>query len=175
MNIFIVDKDPTSIASALPDKLIVKMPLETLQMIAVGASKFYPNTPVLKANGYPYQLTHVNHPCTKWVCESIENFYWTIQLCRELCLEYRSRYNKIGAIWNSINRFVDDASIDLTVIYDQFLENLSLPPRAMPVCYHTQGDISLNDIVDDYRDYMIFEKSYYATWNHSTKPDWWEM
>ena len=35
MNIFITDPDPTKSAEVLPDKHVVKMPLETCQMLAL--------------------------------------------------------------------------------------------------------------------------------------------
>ena len=41
MNIFVTDSDPVVSAEVLPDKHIVKMPLETCQMLAVVYSKWY--------------------------------------------------------------------------------------------------------------------------------------
>ena len=41
MNIFVTDPDPVKSAEVLPDKHIVKMPLETCQMLAVVYSKWY--------------------------------------------------------------------------------------------------------------------------------------
>ena len=38
MNIFVSDPDPVISAQVLPDKHIVKMPLETCQMLAIVAS-----------------------------------------------------------------------------------------------------------------------------------------
>ena len=38
MNIFVTDPDPVKSAQVLPDKHIVKMPLETCQMLAIVAS-----------------------------------------------------------------------------------------------------------------------------------------
>ena len=43
MNIFVNDPDPVVSAEVLPDKHIVKMPLETCQMLAVVYSKWYFN------------------------------------------------------------------------------------------------------------------------------------
>jgi len=40
MNIFVTDPDPVVSAEVLPDKHIVKMPLETCQMLAVVYSKW---------------------------------------------------------------------------------------------------------------------------------------
>ena len=38
MNIFVTDPDPAKSAQCLPDKHIVKMPLESCQMLAIVAS-----------------------------------------------------------------------------------------------------------------------------------------
>ena len=38
MNIFVTDPDPAKSAQSLPDKHIVKMPLESCQMLAIVAS-----------------------------------------------------------------------------------------------------------------------------------------
>ena len=43
MNIFVTDPDPVKSAEVLPDKHVVKMPLETCQMLAVVYSKWYYN------------------------------------------------------------------------------------------------------------------------------------
>jgi len=39
MNIFVTDRDPVKSAQCLPDKHVVKMPLESCQMLAIVASK----------------------------------------------------------------------------------------------------------------------------------------
>ena len=41
MNIFVTDPDPSKSAQVLPDKHIVKMPLETCQMASVIFSKYH--------------------------------------------------------------------------------------------------------------------------------------
>ena len=38
MNIFVTDPDPVVSAQVLPDKHVVKMPLETCQMLSIVAS-----------------------------------------------------------------------------------------------------------------------------------------
>ena len=39
MNIFVTDPSPTASAQALPDKHVVKMPLETCQMLSIVCSE----------------------------------------------------------------------------------------------------------------------------------------
>ena len=96
MNIFVTDPDPVKSAQVLPDKHIVKMPLETCQMLSIVASeKWGHGFGVLpKLNGEPYKTdkgAFRNHPCTVW---SQINFRWLIEHGLALCAEYTHRYNK---------------------------------------------------------------------------------
>lgn len=106
MNIFAVDDDPVLAATCLPDKHIVKMPLECCQMLSVVYSSWYHNiAPVLKADGSSYNTTKGafrNHPCTKWVAESDHNIQWLLQHGIALCDEYEYRYGKIHGCKRSL-------------------------------------------------------------------------
>ena len=56
MNVFAVDDDPAKAAFQLPDKHIVKMPLECCQMLSIVYSSWYHNIgKVFKADGTPYK------------------------------------------------------------------------------------------------------------------------
>ena len=96
MNIFVTDADPNKSASCLPDKHIVKMPLETCQMLSiVGSAKGGHDFGQLpKLDGTPYKTdkgAFRNHPCTIW---AQTNFRWLIQHGLALCAEYTHRYDK---------------------------------------------------------------------------------
>ncbi len=63
MNIFVTSPDPVESAQVLPDKHIVKMPLETCQMLAVVYSKWYfnwGNDLLPKKDGTPYNTEKVH-------------------------------------------------------------------------------------------------------------------
>lgn len=97
MNIFVTSLCPTKSAQVLPDKHIVKMPLETCQMLSIVASDKwghgYGTLP--KADGTPYATqkgAFRNHPCTKWASESEENARWLLVHGFALCQEYAARY-----------------------------------------------------------------------------------
>ena len=99
MNIFVTDECPVLSAVALPDKHIVKMPLECCQMISIIYSSWYHNWGTIpKKDGTPY-LTEKgafrNHPCTQWAAASYENLAWLIRHGYALCNEYTKRYGKI--------------------------------------------------------------------------------
>ena len=59
MNIFVTDPDPVKSAQVLPDKHIVKMPLETCQMLAIVASPEwgYNFGTLPKLDGTPYKTS----------------------------------------------------------------------------------------------------------------------
>jgi len=107
MNIFVTHEFPAESAVVLPDKHIVKMPLECCQMLSIVASdkwgRGYGTLP--KADGTPYATekgAFRNHPCTIWARESIHNAYWLIKHGMNLCDEYTLRYNKQHTCYNTL-------------------------------------------------------------------------
>ena len=109
MNIFVTDPDPTVSAEVLPDKHIVKMPLETCQMLAVVYSKWYfawGDDLLPKKDGTPYNTqkgAFRGHPCTIWAAKSIANTAWLIQHGFALLKEYENRYKKIHSCQTAMN------------------------------------------------------------------------
>ena len=99
MNIFVTDPSPWESARVLPDKHIVKMPLETCQMLAIVCSdKWGHNFGTLpKADGTPYATekgAFRNHPCTIWANDFVMNWQWLLHHGIALCDEYKNRYGK---------------------------------------------------------------------------------
>ena len=96
MNIFVTDSCPVQSARNLPDKHIVKMPLETCQMLAIIYSDWYYGVGKLyKQDGTPYRTEHGafrNHPCTQWAAANQYNLAWLILHGIALCDEYHQRY-----------------------------------------------------------------------------------
>ena len=88
MNIFILDTDPKLCAQYHNDKHVVKMILETAQLLCGVHHMLETKLEI------PYKLSHKNHPCSIWVRECLENYVWLCDLGIELCLEYTHRYGK---------------------------------------------------------------------------------
>ena len=109
MNIFVTDPDPNKSAQVLPDKHVVKMPLETCQMLAVVYSKWYfnwGNDLLPKKDGTPYNTekgAFRGHPCTIWAAENIYNTAWLIQHGFGLLEEYTHRYGKVHSCQKAMN------------------------------------------------------------------------
>ena len=99
MNIFVTDPCPIQSARNLPDKHIVKMPLETCQMLAIIYSDWYHGLGKLyKKDGTPYATKRGafrNHPCTQWAAKNPYNLAWLIRHGYALCHEYNLRYGKV--------------------------------------------------------------------------------
>jgi len=82
MNVFVLDKDPVKAAKAHCDKHVVKMILETAQMLCTAFEDA------------PYKKSHFNHPCSKWARASRSNYLWLIKLGEALHNEYQFRYGQ---------------------------------------------------------------------------------
>jgi hypothetical protein len=85
VNIFILDDDIKLCAQYHCDQHVVKMILESVQLLCTALNK--------KGFETPYKSTHVKHPCVLWVEESYDNFLWLTELVRELNTEYKFRYD----------------------------------------------------------------------------------
>ena len=88
MNIFVLSRCPHLAARLHCDKHVVKMILETAQLLY--SAHHVLGTPDLPSGAY--KKTHANHPCALWVRESRANYLWLVELGLALCAEYRHRY-----------------------------------------------------------------------------------
>ena len=91
MNIFYFDECPVVSAEAQPDKMLVKMPLETAQMLCT-AHRVLDGDEYADANGL-YKTAYKNHPCTVWARQSRGNYEWLYVHFLALAMEYNFRYN----------------------------------------------------------------------------------
>jgi hypothetical protein len=151
MNIFVVDSDPKIAARQLCDKHVVKMILESAQMLCSA----------FESGEAPYKRSYYNHPCTKWARESQANYEWLLTHAYELCEEYLLRYGKIHKSLDAID-WCDNHSHELD------LPDVGLTPfaQAMPEEYKN------DDVVQAYRNYYNGEKSYFAKWKSKLVPEW---
>jgi hypothetical protein len=153
LNIFALDYDPKKSARCHVNSHIVKMPLETAQMLCTARH-------ILGSDSEPrYKPSHKNHPCTKWVMESQENYLWLCRFGLELCDEYSWRYWRTHACRKVILDCLDDAP--------KFDANeLTVFALAMP------DDCKLADPVDSYRKYYQEYKKHLFKWKDREVPEW---
>ena len=91
MNIFLLDFCARKAAVYHCDKHVVKMILETAQLLYSAHWVIDPS----KLNDGAYRKTHVNHPCSIWTRESGANYRWLCELGLALCEEFTFRYGGI--------------------------------------------------------------------------------
>jgi hypothetical protein len=157
VNIFVINSDITKCAQEHVDKHVVKMILETTQLLN--------NALIKNIESYErvYRLTHKNHPCSLWAAESYSNFEWLNNLGLELCKEYKFRYgqHKVHKCQLILEKFSD---LKFRTSYS------SMTPfrLCMPDTYKVEGDA-----VTSYRNYYKGEKAYIAKWSNRNIPSWW--
>ena len=154
MNIFILDKDVKKCAQYHCDKHVVKMILETAQLLCGVHHMTAHDTAHV-----PYKLSHKNHPCSIWTRESLSNYIYLCELGLELCNEYTYRYGKRHKsldviLWCIINR---------PKISDK---GFTEPAKAMP------DEYKVEDVVESYRNYYRGAKMGFAVWKNSHEPKW---
>ena len=97
MNLFFLSQDPKEAAKFHCNKHVVKMILETTQMLYTahhlnceeGWQDYFINKGLK-----PYRPFGPKHPSTRWVAETFNNYRYALILVRELCLEKRRRWPK---------------------------------------------------------------------------------
>lgn len=157
MNIFYLDSNPANAAVYHCDKHVVKMIVETAQLLSTAHH-------VLDGDDAPegiYKSTHVNHPCAKWVRKSKDTYAWTYSLLVWLLYEYENRYDKKHKTLE-VARRLHSTPKNLTAW------GWYTPALAMPVKYHVY------DPVQAYRLYYMIEKRDICQWNRGREaPSWW--
>ena len=116
MNIFVLSLSPSEAAELHCDKHVIKMILETTQLLYMCwnyhgddnwretiESQLRTNDTLLKMDAnnqkvnfktYKSGKGHMNHPCSKWLRESVENYKWLCELGIFLCSEKMHRWPK---------------------------------------------------------------------------------
>lgn len=153
MNIFACDENSEQAARCLPDKLVVKMPLESAQILC--SALWNRRIPA------PYLPTHQKHPCVLWAARSAGNWRWLVDHALALCDEYEHRYGR---------EHKSKLVILCVAPLGPHRGRLTSFAMAMPEQYRSE------DPVLSYRKYLVAEKSHYATWKDAThRPKWWNQ
>ena len=183
MNIFYIDKDPEQAARWLVDRHVVKMILESAQLLSTAHryvdgkmeivkpeyDPYRPNAPrrskkfwVLDDAREPvlYQATHINHPSNVWTRTAVENYLWLVEHFAALLDEYTYRDGKKHKT-------------------GELLYMLQSPPHGvrdydmtkMPSAIKDEYKIS-DDPVTNYRNYYKHGKATMHKWTNREPPEW---
>ena len=145
MNIFYLHRDPHKAAEYQYNKHVVKMILESAQMLCTAHHCI--NTEYADV---PYKIAHKNHPSTIWVRRSANNYEWLYHHFCALSAEYKKRYGKDHL---SYIKCKDKLSLmPGELVWTGFEQ----PPQAMPEKYKDECSIQA------YWNYYINDKKHIA-------------
>jgi len=172
MNIFVLDENPTLAAVDMCNKHVVKMVVETAQILStvfrLKAEERWPCLSHKDAGNFPrlYRATHVKHPAVKWVAESVHNTEWLWQHQIALVQEYLKRYKKFHKTQTVINE-LEQVRHGMWGGFGDWQKHTEFA-QCMPPQYRT------DDAIVSYREYYVAEKSTFAKWAPWAKPPvWW--
>lgn len=150
MNLFVTDENPKISAQNLDDKRMVKMCLETTQLLC-SAINYH-------GGKSPYKSTHLNHPVSVWVRQSQLNAQWAKSHGLALCYQYSKRYGKFHKCENILR------SLDLYCLpIDRFTPFVNCAANeSLGINFK-----HIQDPIEAYRRYLI------SRWNtDKLKPTW---
>jgi len=186
MNIFVTDRDPAVAAQNLCDAHILKMIVESAQILCtahwVGWSRILDPPPGLRGRQLkdwlssqlsedsrpPYSMTHASHPCAVWARHCWGNYVWLYKHALAMCSEYTRRWGKVHkteAVIRWAGRFMPPIYEGSVPINFTATTPFAV---AMPEEFRVEGDP-----VQSYRNYYHGSKSRFAKWRHSPPPAWW--
>lgn len=148
MNIFYLDRDIDRAARFHCDKHIVKMPLETAQILCTALHRH--------GIAAPYLPTHAKHPSVLWAGDSLDHYRWLVRFGKALCAEYTRRYGRRHGSESVIDALPDTPPIPTAGWTD--------PPQAMP------DGCKRADAVEAYRAFYRAEKADFAKWTGRRVP-----
>ena len=150
MNIFYLHKNPETAAKLQYNKHVVKMILESAQMLCTAHHCYGDKDQV---ENVPYKQAHLNHPSTVWTRRSKSTYMWLYDHMMALGDEYTKRYGKTHL---SITKCKDFLAIPPRHIQG---DDWCQPPQAMPDEYKDECSIQA------YWNYYIGEKHVVANPN----------
>lgn len=157
MNIFVVDEDPFSAATSLCDRHVVKMVLESCQMLST-ADQLFRNCP----KDQRYKIAYKHHPCVRCLQNSW-NYIWLVHHLRGLLNEYTQRFGKIHSCESLYGKY-----------WSEFGENqIDFSRTEFPKCM--PEELKEGTTVQAYRRYYSFKQDHLKSFSYKIaehRPIW---
>jgi len=176
VNIFYIDENPVQAAQWMVDKHVVKMILESAQLLSTAhrvldglevEGKTATGRKVRRwifndsRENVIYLATHINHPSAVWCRQSVENYNWLVDHFFALMQEYTYRYNKTHKCYGELSYMLQSPPHNL--------KEWDWTP--MPSAMADEYKIS-EDPLTNYRNYYKIGKSTMHKWTNREKPEW---
>ncbi|MFV9876106.1 MAG: pyrimidine dimer DNA glycosylase/endonuclease V [Rickettsiales endosymbiont of Dermacentor nuttalli] len=156
MNIFVTDICPKLCAHNLDDKRLIKMIVESAQLLSTA---IFINSNI--TYNELYKPTHIKHPCTIWSSLNKSNWIWLFQHLESLCVEYTYRFNnkihKTSSLLEHLSKYSEDIPIG----------------QMTPFVNCTKSKLLGIDFSDITSTQLAYRKYLQAKWNvDKRKPKW---
>ena len=172
MNIFVVDIDPFIAAESLCDAHVIKMILESCQLLST-------HDRLNGLTGDRYKSTHINHPCRKSLSNNY-NYIWLQYHLYGLCKEYTYRFGKVHKSQSLLDKYwirkdandLYTGKLDFVENYSELLDSTRFACCAKEHKNYIQNDIC--DVVKFYRNYYKLKKEKLKHWKYTNReePRW---
>jgi len=180
MNIFVLDRDPVLAAQLQCDKHVVKMIVESAQMLSTvhryidGDVYLCPSKSGLREvknwrhpdpelDRILYRVVHLKHPCTAWTAQTSCNYEWHFKHFVALCDEYTHRYSRVHETEKKLKEILRKHPKGLTA---KGLTPFALAMKANPECM-------LDDPVESYRAFYKTKLARFSMkWTNREIPEW---
>lgn len=180
MNIFILSNDPIEAARLQCDKHVVKMILESGQMLCTAhrmadgiecRKRSKSGKRIIKyyellddREDLFYKAVHHYHPCTVWTMESKANYDWHYRHFVALCQEYSYRYNKVHLTQTKLEHALRVAPKNIPDIEQT---PFKLAMGAAPECIFPDDPIKSYKLY-----YKTKQERFKMSWSKRQIPDW---
>jgi hypothetical protein len=179
MNIFVLDECPVNAARMQCDKHVVKMVLESGQMLSTAHRLLDGTLTITQSNGRKkkvwnlqdrimeatlYKVAHPSHPCTLWTMESEANYLWHYKHFLALCEEYKYRYGKVHLTDSKLRNLLSKAPNNIP---KSGLTQFRLAMGSNPEC------IDIDNPIESYRKfYKTKQERFKMIWSKRDIPNW---
>lgn len=181
MNIFALSNDPVEAAQLQCDRHIVKMVVESAQMLSTahrmldgelietltktGRKGRHYKLPDYREDLF-YKAVHYHHPCTVWTMKSNNNYTWHWIHFAALCDEYTYRYGK-----------VHKTDLVLREELQNLPRNISVGPKTpLPLAMKSNPECMKEDVVESYRlFYQTKQHRFKMKWSKRPVPEWFRI
>ena len=185
MNIFVLHDDPVLAAQNQCDKHVVKMIVESAQMLSTvhrmldGTITKRPSKSGKRILKYYelhddrehilYKAVHHNHPCTVWSRENCCNYNWHYEHFVALCDEYTYRYGKIHSTDTKLRTLLKE--LPKGILHTNCKSAFKLAMGSNPECVVV--GLGGTDVVESYRNfYHTKQERFKMDWTKRNVPEW---
>jgi|TARA_B110000908_G_scaffold2877_1_gene3941 hypothetical protein len=185
MNIFVLSDDPVQAAQDQCDKHVVKMIVESAQMLSTvhrmldgTITQRLSNSGKRTLKYYElhddredilYKAVHHNHPCTVWSRENCCNYNWHYEHFTALCDEYTYRYGKIHATDTKLRTLLKE--LPKNILHTNCKSAFKLAMGSNPECVVV--GLGGTDVVESYRNfYHTKQERFKMDWTKRNVPEW---